>query len=247
MYRPRSWSSISSLRTGRPLADGTWARTRIWSGVDSVIGRRLRRVRGGTGSSAGSPFVRVEDEAGQGLGVEVGRLLGHDTALAGDGGDRFDRGRLEEERGIGPVRAGIDRLEGLLDGLREAEPIGRGDRLAVDPGELLQGRPEQDDVEAAQGRVRRRAGSWRTPGGGRTGSRRPSASRGRTGPRRRAGPRSAPKASQSSSRSARRTSKSASRPSHSAATPASPRPRTIRCVGRTVSGSAVVSRNSIRR
>src|SRR6478672_3498360 len=135
MYRPRSWSSISSLRTGRPLADGTWARTRIWSGVDSVIGLRLR-ARGGKGSSAGSPFVRVEDEAGQGLGVEVGRLLGHDTALASDGGDRFDRGRLEEEGGIGPIGRGIDRVEGLLNGLREAQAVGRGDRLAVDPREL---------------------------------------------------------------------------------------------------------------
>src|SRR4051812_980641 len=153
MYRPRSWSSISSLRTGRPLAEGTWARTRIWSGVDSVIERRLGRARGRERSSSGSQFVRIDDEARQGLRIEVGRLLGHDATLAGDGGDRFDRGRLEKEGGIGPVRASVDGVERLLDGLREAEALGRGDGLSVDPCETLKGRAEHHDVEATKGRA----------------------------------------------------------------------------------------------
>src|SRR5258708_36128703 len=101
---PRSCSSRSSLRMGRPLADGTWARLRMCSGVDSVIGgwSWVRK------SSGVSPFEGVDDEAGQGLRVEVGRLLGHDVTLAGDGGDRGDRRRFEEESGVDAVTCRID-------------------------------------------------------------------------------------------------------------------------------------------
>src|SRR6188472_782582 len=94
MYRPRSGSSISSLRTGRPPGG---VRARMRSAVRSVIWR-----------APGLPLVRVEHEAGKGLGVEVGRLLGHHVALGGDIEDGGDGRRLEQERGIGAVRAVLD-------------------------------------------------------------------------------------------------------------------------------------------
>src|SRR4029450_7824482 len=53
MYRPRSGTSISSLRPGRPFSGATWAWLRMASGVLSVTG---------------SPLVRVEDEADGGHG-----------------------------------------------------------------------------------------------------------------------------------------------------------------------------------
>src|SRR5690349_12519831 len=87
-YSPRSTSSISSLRTGRPPG-GVRLRRRSEE-VRSVIG----------GRSAALPLVRVEHEAGEGLGIEVGRLLGHDVALRGDLEDRGDRRWLEEEGGV---------------------------------------------------------------------------------------------------------------------------------------------------
>ena len=42
MYNPRSWSSISSLRTGRPFIDGSWAWARMESGVWSGNGLTIR-------------------------------------------------------------------------------------------------------------------------------------------------------------------------------------------------------------
>ena len=44
--------------------------------------------------------MRVDDEAAQGLRVEIGRLLGHDVARLRDRRDRGDRGPLEQERRI---------------------------------------------------------------------------------------------------------------------------------------------------
>ena len=64
--------------------------------------------RRGSGRATGSPLVRVDDEAGQGLRVEVGRFLGHDVAVAGDGRDGGDRRRLQQERGFDAVGAGVD-------------------------------------------------------------------------------------------------------------------------------------------
>src|SRR5262245_61363735 len=117
MYRPRSWSSISSLRTGRPFVAGCWARARIWSGVVSV--------------TRCSPFVGVDDEARQGLRIEVGRLLGHDLAGAGDGLDRFDRRRVEQERGVRAVGRGVDETQGLGGRLRVANPLAALDGCGI--------------------------------------------------------------------------------------------------------------------
>ena len=176
MYRPRSCSSISSLRTGRPFAAGCWARARIWSGV----GHRL------TGRD--SPFVRVDDEAGQGLRVEVGRLLGHDVAP--------DRATAAiASTGVGSSRnaasapsvAASTRLERLGGGLRVADPIAARDGRRVEARERAPGPRRGASVER---RDRRRhavaAGPSRTPRGGRSGSSRRRASRARTGRRRRA-------------------------------------------------------------
>ena len=136
MYRPRSGSSISSLRTGRP-SGGVRARTRS-AAVRSVIGR-----------APGLPLVRVEHEAGEGLGVEVGRLLGHHVALGGDGEDRGDGRRLEEEGGIRAIGAVLDQRARLRRGLGVADPLACGDRGGVDPGEPLERGPEQRDVQRA--------------------------------------------------------------------------------------------------
>src|SRR5215207_5519264 len=98
---PRSNSSISSLRTGRPLTGGNGVRERNGSWRGS-----------GVRFTGGSPFVRIDDEAGQGLRIEVGRLLRHHVAIAGDRLDRGDGSSLEQEGGIDPI-AGLDRRDGL--------------------------------------------------------------------------------------------------------------------------------------
>src|SRR6187397_1596907 len=124
MYTPRSCSSISSLRTGRPFVVGFWARARIWSGVVSVTGC--------------SPFVRVDDEAGQGLGVEVGRLLGHHGARPGDRLDGLDRRRVEQEGRVGAVGCGVDEAERLRGRLRVADPTAALDGRRVQAGGMFE-------------------------------------------------------------------------------------------------------------
>src|SRR3990172_10912027 len=146
---PRSWSSISSFRTGRPLTDGAWARARMSSGVVSGIGS------GSLGCTA-STLQWIDDEAGQGLGVDVRALLGHDVAVGGDGHDLGGRGRLEEEGGVGAVRASVDEGDRLGSVHRVPDRAPLGDRPGIEADERFEGRPEEGDVEAAKGGPARR-------------------------------------------------------------------------------------------
>ena len=112
--------------------------------------------------------------------------------------------------------------------------------LGVDPGQPLEGDPEQRDVErrGAPSPPAGSNGSNASPAGGQE---RPAgrASTGRTGPRRRAPARRASNRAREVVRGRRRARprRASSRPSSRRATPSSPRPRTRRWVGRTVSGS----------
>ena len=77
----------------------------------------------GSCRTSGSPLVRVDDEARQGLGIEVGRFLGHHVALAGDGLD----GRTRASARAGTRhrrRPGVDR------GDRVGRRLGVFDRAA---------------------------------------------------------------------------------------------------------------------
>ena len=128
-------------------------------------------LRRGVGH-AGSPFVRVDDEAGQGLGVEVGRLLGHDVAVA-------RRRRGSTATGVGssrnaasaPSRPASTASSASCGGLRVADGA-RRDRVGVDPGQPLEGDPEQRHVEPADRVAAGRQRAARTRRGGRAGSRR---------------------------------------------------------------------------
>jgi hypothetical protein len=93
--------------------------------------------------------VRVDDEAGQGLGVEIGRLLRHQVAVARHCLDRLDRGRLEQDRRIDLVarRHGCD---GFVDRLGEADPSGL-DSILVDARESVERDPQQRDIERPEG------------------------------------------------------------------------------------------------
>ena len=189
--------------------------------------------------------MRVDDEAGQGLGVEIGRFLGHDVAVGGHGQDGGDRGRLEKEGRVGPVEAGLDRsMASPADFVYSTAPA------ATASPSIRRG---------ARGRPRaasRRANGAASPPSGRNGSNasrravrnappsrvhspnRPSPPR----PVRR--PRTAGAGPPRWHRARPRTALELGRAD--AAAPSSPRPRTIRWVGRTVSGSPAASRNSVR-
>ena len=94
--------------------------------------------------------MRVDDEAGQGLRIEVGRFLRHDVAVAGDRDDRRDRCRFEQERRIRAIDAGVDAIDRLRGRLREADRAGR-DGVGIEPGQALQRDAEQCDIERADG------------------------------------------------------------------------------------------------
>src|SRR5438874_2155511 len=91
MYRPRSWSSISSFRIGR--LPGMCGLSGIVLGV-TIVGRRWPGMR-----TCRSPFVGIDEQAAERLGIEVGRFLGHEVAVGGHGNDIADRCGFEEERG----------------------------------------------------------------------------------------------------------------------------------------------------
>ena len=147
---PRSSSSISSLRTGRPLGGGD-----LRSGEDLV--------RCGVGHP-GSPFVRVDDEAGQGLRIEVGRFLGHHVAVGGTA--RTDATGVGSSRNAAsapsaPASTQLDRLGGRLrvrDGARRRPPRHRS-RPAV------RGPRRAASRRAPERRRRRPGGTARRPRG----------------------------------------------------------------------------------
>ena len=96
--------------------------------------------------------MRVEDQAREGLGVEICRLLGHDVPVCCDRRDRSDRRRLEQERGIGAVYPAVDpgdRFGGRL-GVGDCPS---GDRVGVDREQALEGDAEQGYIEPAQCRA----------------------------------------------------------------------------------------------
>src|SRR5438876_3039278 len=152
MYRPRSCSSISSLRMGRPFVAGAWARARIRSGVVSLI----RRSRAGCATGSGSPyvscspFVRIDDEARQGLRVEVRRLLRHNVAIVGDGDDRPNRGRLEQERSVRTGPPLVDGGNRFGRRLRVGHPITAAESSRIDVQDTMEGSFEQNDVETPE-------------------------------------------------------------------------------------------------
>src|SRR4051794_21435769 len=142
MYSPRSGSSISSLRTGRPPAESE----------GRGVGRSLMFVIGRLPSSAsvaGSPLVRVEHEPGKGLRVEVGRFLRHDLARLGDRDDVGDRGRLEQERDLGTADTGLDGGPCLRRRFRIPDALTGGRRRRIDAGVALEEPPKDLDVETA--------------------------------------------------------------------------------------------------
>ena len=87
----------------------------------------------------------IDDQAGEGLGIEVGRFLGHDVALPGDGFDGDDGCRLEQERGV-RARFRLDRRDGVVRRFGVADRA-LGDGFVVDTGESVEGGREQRDVE----------------------------------------------------------------------------------------------------
>ena len=117
----------------------------------------------------------------------------------GDRRDRGDRGRLEQERGVGAVEAGVDRVERLGRRLRVADGAGR-DRRRRRCRPAARARPRAASTSSPR---------TASPPAGRNGSNASRravriapagrASRGRTGPRRRGQPARAPNAARSSS------------------------------------------------
>ena len=101
-----------------------------------------------------------------------------------------DRRRLEQERGVGAVEPGVDRVDRLRGRLRVADPRRPASGLGVDPGQPLERDAEERHVEAAAG-PRRRSGSERlerlaTRGEQRAAGRASTARTGRRRPRRQA-------------------------------------------------------------
>ena len=219
--------------------DGRWA----------ACARACDRRRSGrsSGGSLALPLVRVEDEAGQGLGVEVGRLLGHHVAVPGHG---------EDARRRASARAGTRRRRRPPPTPRRRPPRPRTSyrRSARRP------RPQPRRCPAAR-RARspaatRRARRTAAPPGATSGAnaaRLASSSHAPsrvTSPNRPSPPRIPPAASNRSTSASGvdgvtvNSAVEAGRRRRSS--PTSPSPRTSRCVGRTVSASAA-SRNSMSR
>ena len=168
--------------------------------------------RRGSGRATGSPFVRVDDEAGQGLRVEVGRLLGHDVAVA-------RRPPRSTATGVGssrnaasaPSRPRVDAVDRLGGRLRVGDRAPAATASASIPSSRSSATPSSVDVEARARPRRRPAGS------GSNASRRavrsapparvhspnrpspPGASAGRLEPRRAARPRSTSRSTSNSS------------------------------------------------
>src|SRR5438046_4342814 len=140
MYSPRSASSISSLRIGR--AGGTWAGMGMVPGVTFGI-------RTSAPCSGRSPLEGIDDQASQGLRVEIGRLLRHDVALGRDR-EHIPNGRgLQEEGRVGAVGSAVHPVERLADRLRVVDALAGCQVGGGDAGELLECDTKQAHVEVS--------------------------------------------------------------------------------------------------
>ena len=168
------------------------------------------------------PLVRVEHEAGQGLGIEVGRLLGHHVAVA-----RRPRGSRRPASAPAGTRrprrrAPVAHERGGLGGrLRVADPLAARDGGGVDPGERAPASPRA----ARRPGARTRLAAGRRAAAERLAPRRRAATRPSrvTSPNRPSPPASSPAASnRPTQRVGRRPASTVEQPGEAAAEPREP-------------------------